>query len=155
LRTCSHAWAPTFATGDDWIEARAGRALEGRRSTALAIPDAAMTLAVVGAVSRGPDDAHRHCELACQGNRSHRRDGAELASSAQGRGGRRLAYAPAPSRIAPATIDTYDDHRMAMCFSLAAFGGATIRINDPTACARRFPTISPTFARIAARAPTS
>ena len=31
----------------------------------------------------------------------------------------------------PATIDTYDDHRMAMCFSLAALGGVPVRINDP------------------------
>ena len=28
-------------------------------------------------------------------------------------------------------IDTYDDHRMAMCFSLAALGGVPVRINDP------------------------
>ncbi|HQS58172.1 MAG: cytidylate kinase [Gallionellales bacterium 35-53-114] len=36
-------------------------------------------------------------------------------------------------------IDTYDDHRMAMCFSLAAFGGAGIRINDPGCVAKTFP----------------
>ena len=30
-----------------------------------------------------------------------------------------------------ASIDTYDDHRMAMCFSLAALGGVAVRINDP------------------------
>jgi 3-phosphoshikimate 1-carboxyvinyltransferase len=29
-----------------------------------------------------------------------------------------------PAVLAPATIDTYDDHRMAMCFSLAALDGA-------------------------------
>ncbi len=34
----------------------------------------------------------------------------------------RLTVAP-PRALVPATIDTYDDHRMAMCFSLAALGG--------------------------------
>jgi 3-phosphoshikimate 1-carboxyvinyltransferase len=36
-------------------------------------------------------------------------------------------------------IDTYDDHRMAMCFSLAAFGAQGIRINDPKCVAKTFP----------------
>jgi len=36
-------------------------------------------------------------------------------------------------------IDTYDDHRMAMCFSLAAFGAEGIRINDPRCVAKTFP----------------
>ena len=38
-----------------------------------------------------------------------------------------------------AGIDTYDDHRMAMCFSLAAFGAEGIRINDPRCVAKTFP----------------
>jgi 3-phosphoshikimate 1-carboxyvinyltransferase len=36
-------------------------------------------------------------------------------------------------------IDTYDDHRMAMCFSLVALGGVTIRINDPGCVAKTYP----------------
>jgi len=36
-------------------------------------------------------------------------------------------------------IDTYDDHRIAMCFSLAAFGAEGIRINDPRCVAKTFP----------------
>jgi 3-phosphoshikimate 1-carboxyvinyltransferase len=36
-------------------------------------------------------------------------------------------------------IDTYDDHRMAMCFSLAAFGPKQIQINDPNCVAKTFP----------------
>jgi 3-phosphoshikimate 1-carboxyvinyltransferase len=43
------------------------------------------------------------------------------------------------SLLAPrSSIDTYDDHRMAMCFSLAAFGNG-IRINDPGCVAKTFP----------------
>jgi 3-phosphoshikimate 1-carboxyvinyltransferase len=36
-------------------------------------------------------------------------------------------------------IDTYDDHRMAMSFSLAALGGVPVRINDPKCVAKTFP----------------
>jgi 3-phosphoshikimate 1-carboxyvinyltransferase len=47
---------------------------------------------------------------------------------------------PSGSRLTPhAVIDTYDDHRMAMCFSLAALGGVAVRINDPRCVAKTFP----------------
>lgn len=36
-------------------------------------------------------------------------------------------------------IDTYDDHRMAMCFSLAACGGVPVVINDPKCVRKTFP----------------
>jgi 3-phosphoshikimate 1-carboxyvinyltransferase len=44
-----------------------------------------------------------------------------------------------PATLKPATIDTYDDHRMAMSFSLAALGGIRVRINDPGCVAKTFP----------------
>jgi 3-phosphoshikimate 1-carboxyvinyltransferase len=44
-----------------------------------------------------------------------------------------------PEVIRHAAIDTYDDHRMAMCFSLAAFGAEGMRINDPRCVAKTFP----------------
>ena len=37
-------------------------------------------------------------------------------------------------------IDTYDDHRMAMVFSLAACGGVPVTINDPKCTSKTFPT---------------
>ena len=37
-------------------------------------------------------------------------------------------------------IDTYDDHRMAMAFSLAACGGVPVTINDPGCTRKTFPT---------------
>jgi 3-phosphoshikimate 1-carboxyvinyltransferase len=46
-------------------------------------------------------------------------------------------------------VDTYDDHRMAMSFSLAAFGGIALRINDPECVAKTFPDYFQVFARIA------
>jgi len=47
---------------------------------------------------------------------------------------------PHASRLTPqAQIDTYDDHRMAMCFSLVALGGVAVTINDPNCVAKTFP----------------
>jgi 3-phosphoshikimate 1-carboxyvinyltransferase len=59
-----------------------------------------------------------------------------------------------PEAIAAAAIDTYDDHRMAMCFSLASLDGAArrgnaIRINDPKCVAKTFPDYFTAFAGIA------
>ena len=44
-----------------------------------------------------------------------------------------------PKQLRSATIDTYGDHRMAMCFSLAALGGVAITINDPEVVSKTFP----------------
>lgn len=45
-----------------------------------------------------------------------------------------------PEKLTPnAVIDTYDDHRMAMCFSLVSLGGVPITINDPNCVAKTFP----------------
>jgi 3-phosphoshikimate 1-carboxyvinyltransferase len=49
-------------------------------------------------------------------------------------------------------IDTYDDHRMAMCFSLATLGGCRVRINDPKCVNKTFPEYFETFAGITAGA---
>ena len=58
-----------------------------------------------------------------------------------------------PAQILAATIDTYDDHRMAMCFSLASLDGkarrgAQMRINDPHCVAKTFPDYFEVFAKI-------
>ena len=58
-----------------------------------------------------------------------------------------------PGKLQAATIDTYDDHRMAMCFSLVALGGVPVRINDPECVAKTFPDYFRELARLAARAP--
>ncbi len=45
-----------------------------------------------------------------------------------------------PDKLIPnAQIDTYDDHRMAMCFSLVSLGGVPITINDPKCVNKTFP----------------
>jgi 3-phosphoshikimate 1-carboxyvinyltransferase len=47
-----------------------------------------------------------------------------------------------------AAIDTYDDHRIAMCFSLVAFSNSQVTINDPGCTSKTFPTYFDLFAEI-------
>ena len=58
-----------------------------------------------------------------------------------------LAITP-PQAFRSASIATYDDHRMAMCFSLIALGGVPVRIEDPGCVAKTFPEYFQTFASI-------
>ncbi len=54
---------------------------------------------------------------------------------------------PATSLTPYAIIDTYDDHRMAMCFSLVSLG-VPIRINNPDCVTKTFPDYFDKFAMI-------
>jgi 3-phosphoshikimate 1-carboxyvinyltransferase len=54
--------------------------------------------------------------------------------------------------LEPAAIDTYDDHRVAMCFSLASFG-VPLRIHDPGCVAKTFPDYFEHFKAVAQPAP--
>jgi 3-phosphoshikimate 1-carboxyvinyltransferase len=58
-----------------------------------------------------------------------------------------------PAQFRDAAIDTYDDHRIAMCFSLAAFGGAGVRINDPKCVAKTFPDYFDMFKQVTQSVP--
>ncbi|GAA0782889.1 MULTISPECIES: 3-phosphoshikimate 1-carboxyvinyltransferase [Pseudomonadati] len=53
-----------------------------------------------------------------------------------------------PEKINSAAIDTYNDHRMAMCFSLLAFADCGITINDPDCTSKTFPTYFDEFHRL-------
>ena len=136
--------------GAGWIEARSGSGLLGTTIDCLAIPDAAMTLAVVALFARGPTTLTGIASWRVKETDRIAAMAAELAKlgAAVEAGASHLRIVP-PARLAPATIDTYDDHRMAMCFSLAALGGASVRINDPGCVRKTFPDYFATFARIA------
>jgi 3-phosphoshikimate 1-carboxyvinyltransferase len=128
--------------GPGWLEVQRGRwPLRAITLDCNHIPDAAMTLAVMALYADGTTPPDRHRQLAREGDRPHRRDGRRAAQGRR-RGGRRRDFIevtpPAPG-LAAAAIHTYDDHRMAMCLSLAAFNPlagarrarAPVRILDP------------------------
>ena len=144
--------------GENWIEAgafdqaRAGGKLKALDADLNHIPDAAMTAAVAALFADSPStlrnigswrvkETDRIAAMATE----LRKLGATVEEGAD-----YLKVAP-PVALKPATIDTYDDHRMAMCFSLAALGGVTVRINDPGCVAKTFPEYFDVFATITER----
>ena len=54
-----------------------------------------------------------------------------------------------PKELLPATIETYNDHRMAMCFSLVSLGGVPIKILDPACVNKTYPHFFEDFGRLA------
>ena len=57
-------------------------------------------------------------------------------------------FASAAPRAGTVAIDTYDDHRMAMCFALAAFGPVQVRISDPGCVSKTFPGFFEAWSRV-------
>ncbi|WP_288253020.1 bifunctional 3-phosphoshikimate 1-carboxyvinyltransferase/cytidylate kinase [uncultured Hydrogenophaga sp.] len=106
------------------------------------IPDAAMTLAVMALYADGTTtlrniaswrvkETDRIAAMAIEG----RKLGATIEEGAD-----YLRVTP-PTAWKKANIHTYDDHRVAMCFSLAAFNPARlpVRIEDPKCVGKTFP----------------
>jgi 3-phosphoshikimate 1-carboxyvinyltransferase len=147
-----------ITSGEDWIEVagvqNANGKLNGITIDCTEIPDAAMTLAVAALFAEGPTrlnniaswrvkETDRIAAMAKELNKV----GAIVEEGAD------YIVVQAPESFAdwksPAQgIDTYDDHRMAMCFSLAAFGPNALQINDPNCVAKTFPTYFAEFAKI-------
>jgi 3-phosphoshikimate 1-carboxyvinyltransferase len=137
-------------SGDDWIEAAAGTALQGITADCVAIPDAAMTLAVVALFARGPTTLTGIASWRVKETDRIAAMATELAKlgARVDAGDDRLTVFP-PAQLTPATIETYDDHRMAMCFSLAALGGVAVRIIDPDCVRKTFPGYFAAFRGVA------
>jgi 3-phosphoshikimate 1-carboxyvinyltransferase len=142
--------------GPNWMEARKPESgkLRAIDIDCNHIPDAAMTLAVAALFAEGTTtlrniaswrvkETDRIAAMATE----LRKVGATVEEGAD-----YIRITPPASRSAilnpQSGIDTYDDHRMAMCFSLAAFGGAGIRINDPKCVAKTFPDYFTEFFKV-------
>jgi 3-phosphoshikimate 1-carboxyvinyltransferase len=109
------------------------------------IPDAAMTLAVMALFADGTTtlrniaswrvketDRIAAMTLECRKLGATIEEGADFI---------RITPPASPQAWRAASIHTYDDHRVAMCFSLAAFNpaGLPVRIEDPQCVAKTFP----------------
>jgi 3-phosphoshikimate 1-carboxyvinyltransferase len=139
----------TIVAGDDYIEATAHGPLRGVDFDCIEIPDAAMTLAVVALFADAPTtlrgigswrvkETDRIAAMATE----LRKVGAQVDEGPDW-----LRIGP-PAQLRGAAIDTYDDHRMAMCFSLVSLGGVPVRINDPDCVRKTYPNYFDEFARI-------
>ena len=106
------------------------------------IPDAAMTLAVMALYATGTTRITNIASWRVKETDRIAAMAAELRKlGAEVREGDDFIEVTAPAVWKPAVIHTYDDHRIAMCFSLAAFNHAAlpVRILDPQCVAKTFP----------------
>ncbi len=147
-----------ISAGEDWIEVAGVKNSHGKLNgitlDCTEIPDAAMTLAVAALFAEGPTRLNNIASwrvketdrIAAMANEL-KKIGAIVEEGAD-----YIVVQAPPSPLdwqsPEAGIDTYDDHRMAMCFSLAAFGPHTLQINDPNCVAKTFPTYFAEFAKI-------
>ncbi|MFA7239772.1 MAG: 3-phosphoshikimate 1-carboxyvinyltransferase [Sulfuricellaceae bacterium] len=139
--------------GDNWISACGTGKLKAIDLDCNHIPDAAMTLAVAALFADGATTLRNIASWRVKETDRIAAMAAELrkvgASVEEGADFIRITP-PNASRLTPyAQIDTYDDHRMAMCFSLVALGNVPVRINDPKCVAKTFPDYFEKFAEIA------
>lgn len=138
--------------GENWIEAKApaqGK-LRAFDMDFNHIPDAAMTLAVAALFCDGPCKLRNIASWRVKETDRISAMATELRKvGAVVEEGEDWLSVKAPAQLlANAAIDTYDDHRMAMCFSLAALGSVPVRINDPKCTAKTFPEYFDVFAAV-------
>jgi 3-phosphoshikimate 1-carboxyvinyltransferase len=145
----------TITRGDNWIEATSGGVLKAIDADFNHIPDAAMTIAVAALYADGTSTLRNIASWRVKETDRLAAMATELRKlGATVQEGEDYIRITPPETIKPAAIDTYDDHRMAMCFSLATLDGKArrgnaIRINDPKCVAKTFPDYFEAFARIA------
>ncbi len=146
-------------SGPNWLEVSRGRwPLRAIDLDANHIPDAAMTLAVMALFADGPStlrniaswrvkETDRISAMACE----LRKLGAQVDEGAD----QLRITPPARDQWRAASIHTYDDHRVAMCLSLAAFNpaGVPVRIQDPQCVAKTYPDYFETFFGLCSTAP--
>ncbi len=146
------AMGATITMGPNWIEAvnPGRRPLRAFDLDLNHIPDAAMTLAVAALFAQGRSVLRNIASWRVKETDRIAAMAAELRKlGAQVEEGADFIAVTPPARLQPAAIETYDDHRMAMCFSLAALDGVTVRINDPGCVAKTFPDYFTAFQGIA------
>ncbi len=146
------AMGAVITMGEDWIEASAPT---GRLAAIDAdfnhIPDAAMTIAMAALFADGTSTLRNIASWRVKETDRIAAMAAELRKlgATVEEGADYLRVTPPAELIAGARIKTYDDHRMAMCFSLASLGGVPVVIEDPACVGKTFPDYFAAFAAVA------
>jgi 3-phosphoshikimate 1-carboxyvinyltransferase len=142
-------------SGPNWLEVRRGAwPLKAIDLDANHIPDAAMTLALMALYADGPSTLRNIASW-----RVKETDRIDAMANELKKLGAAVESGPDFIRVhplasadwQPASIRTYDDHRVAMCFSLAAFNpaGVPVRILEPHCVAKTFPDYFETLFSVA------
>ncbi|SDH01712.1 3-phosphoshikimate 1-carboxyvinyltransferase [Paraburkholderia steynii] len=141
--------------GDDWIEVRGVGNDHGKLDPIdmdfNLIPDAAMTIAVAALFADGTSTLRNIASWRVKETDRIAAMATELRKvGAKVQEGDDFLVVTPPEKLTPnAAIDTYDDHRMAMCFSLVSLGGVPVRINDPKCVGKTFPDYFERFLALA------
>ena len=135
--------------GDDYIIAR-GAALNAVDLDMNHIPDAAMTIATAALFANGTTTLRNIYNWRIKETDRLSAMATELrkVGAIVEEGNDYISVTP-PAKLNTADIDTYNDHRMAMCFSLLAFADCGITINDPGCTSKTFPSYFEQFAALA------
>ena len=133
----------TVRGGPNWVEVDRGAwPLRAIDLDCNHIPDAAMTLAMLALYADGTSRLRNIASWRVKETDRLAAMAAELRKlgAAVEEGPDFIAVTP-PRQWQAASIRTYDDHRVAMCFSLAAFNpdGVPVRIQEPSCVAKTFP----------------
>lgn len=127
----------TFA--DTWIECTRDT-LHGIDMDMNAIPDAAMTIATTALFAEGTTTIRNIYNWRVKETDRLSAMAAELRKvGAQVEEGPDYIQVTPPAKLQHAEIETYNDHRIAMCFSLVALSDTPVTILDPGCTAKTFP----------------
>ena len=142
----AQAMGAEVESGPNWLRIRRGAwPLKAIDLDCNHIPDAAMTLAVMALYADGTTTLRNIASWRVKETDRIAAMATELrklgATVEEGADFIRVTPLAAPADWRAASIHTYDDHRVAMCFSLAAFNpaGLPVRILDPQCVAKTFP----------------
>jgi 3-phosphoshikimate 1-carboxyvinyltransferase len=157
----AQAMGALVEAGPNWLEVRRGAwPLRGIDLDCNHIPDAAMTLAVMALYADAPTTLRNIASW-----RVKETDRIAAMANELRKLGASVDEGPDWLRVHPllnwqaAAIHTYDDHRVAMCFALAAFNALVtihavpVRILDPQCVAKTFPDYFETLFSVVEAAP--
>ena len=137
--TALEAMGADIDWGDDYIQASKGT-LKAVDMDMNHIPDAAMTIAVAALFAEGTTKIRNVYNWRVKETDRLYAMATELRKvGATVEEGHDYIEVTAPAHLQHAEIDTYDDHRIAMCFSLVALGDTAVTINDPKCTSKTFP----------------
>jgi len=145
----------SVTSGPDWIEAGSPGIASGFRLRAIdadlnRMPDAAMTVALLALFADGASTLRNIGSWRVKETDRIAAMASELAKlGARVTAGADFLCIEPPSVLRSARIATYDDHRMAMSFALAACGGVAQRIEDPGCVAKTYPGFFDDLVRLA------
>ncbi len=136
--------------GEDWVAASGQGRLRAIDADFNSIPDAAMTVAVLALFAKGATTLRNIASWRVKETDRIAAMAAELRKlgALVEEGADYLRITPPAALKENVGIDTYDDHRMAMCFSLVSLGGVPVTINDPACVGKTFPTYFDEFRKI-------